>query len=229
MTIENYFGDWCKVVDLNEAEKIMKKLVSLKSPTCPTIKNIFKAFELCSLNDLRVLILGQDPYNNLKEGTPVATGVAFANSPDTLESQISPSLEVLRDSIIDFTLPHYSINFDKSLEKWEKQGVLMLNSALSVSIGNPGSHSLLWRPFIKSLLLNLSKNTTGIVYVLMGTSAQSFEPFIDTRFNHIIKVRHPAYYARTKTAMPSDLWQQINNILIGQNGYGIEWYKESIN
>jgi uracil DNA glycosylase len=62
----------------------------------------------------------------------------------------------------------------------------------------------------------------------MGNQAQNFEPFINARFNHIIRIRHPSWYARNKTRMPSDIWNEVNNILIGQNGYGIEWYKEVI-
>ena len=156
----------------------------------------------------------------------MATGIAFANSLDTQDNSYSPSLEILRESVIDYTIPHRTIIFDPSLEKWEEQGVLLLNSALTCEVGRVGSHYLLWRPFIISLLTNLSKCSSGIVYVLMGSQAQSLEPYINKQFNHVIHIRHPSYYARTKSRMPSDVWQKINNILIGQNGYGIEWYKE---
>lgn len=132
MTIEEYFGEWRKVVDINEADRIIRKLAGLKQQVCPQIKDIFKAFTLCSLSDLKVLILGQDPYNNLINSRPVATGIAFANSSDTLQCNYSPSLDVLMESVIDFTYPHQSIIFDASLEKWEKQGVLLLNSAGAV-------------------------------------------------------------------------------------------------
>ena len=135
-------------------------------------------------------------------------------------------MEILKESVIDFTIPHRTIIFDPSLEKWEEQGVLLLNSALTCQQGKVGSHSLLWRPFIKSLFTNLSEQACGIVYILMGTDAQSFETYINKQFNHIIRIRHPSYYARTKTKMPSNIWQDVNNILIGQNGYGIEWFKE---
>lgn len=222
MTIQEYFGDWSKVVDLNEADRIMKKLSASKTVICPQLKDIFKAFTLCPLNTLRVVVLSQDPYP--QKG--VATGIAFANSPDTPESQYSPSLEVLRESVIDYTIPHRTINFAPDLEKWEEQGVLLLNSALSCEMGRVGSHILLWRPFITSFLTNLSKCSTGIVYVLMGSQAQTLEPYINSHFNYVIRIRHPSYYARTKTRMPSDIWKQINKILISQNGYGIEWYKE---
>ena len=225
MTAEQYFGDWSRVVDIKEAEKA---LLALRGQSiCPLPKDIFKAFHLCSLNNLKVLILGQDPYPTTNHlSLPTATGIAFANSPDTPKLLFSPSLEVLRDSVIDFTVPHGTINFDPSLETWEEQGVLMLNSALTCMVGKPGSHSLLWRPFISSLITNLSLHLTGIVYVLMGSAAQSFESCINQHSNHIIRIRHPAWYARTNTRMP-DIWKDINQILMGMYGEKVEWYKES--
>ena len=228
MTIQEYFGDWSDVIDLNEADRIIRKLSASKD-VCPLPKDVFKAFHLCPLSNLRVVICGQDPYPNLtvQGGSdtlkiPVATGLAFANAPDT--KSLSPSLEVLRESVIDFSRPHEMINFDPSLEKWEEQGVLLLNSALTCQTGKVGSHTLLWWPFMKSLFSNLSKHATGIVYVLMGSQAQNLEPYIDKRFNHVIRIRHPSWYARNRAVMPSDLWSNINDILIGQNGYGIKWY-----
>ena len=222
MTIQEYFGDWCKVIDTTEADRVLKKLISSKQIICPKIKDIFKAFTLCSLHDLKVVILSQDPYPQADR----ATGIAFANSKDTLQDNYSPSLEVLMESVIDFSCPHDNIIFDPSLEKWEAQGVLMLNSALSCTLGKVGSHTLMWRPFIKSFLTNLSCYDTGIIYVLMGTEAQSFLPYINSKYNHIIYTKHPSWYARNHIPMPSDLWHQINKILIGMYGYGIEWYKE---
>lgn len=222
MTIQEYFGDWSKVIDLAEADRILRKLSASKNIICPKLKDIFKAFTLCPFSNLRVVILGQDPYPQ----KDIATGLAFANKSNTPESHLSPSLEVLKESVINYNIPHRTINFDPSLEKWETQGVLLLNSALSCDLGKVGSHVLMWRPFIKSLLINLSKYHTGLVYVLMGTQAISLEPYINRRFNHVIRIRHPSWYARQKQRMPSDIWQEINSILISQNGYGIEWYEE---
>ena len=222
MTIQEYFGDWSKVVDLQEADRIIKKLSASNHIICPQLKDIFKCFRLCSLSNLRVVLIGQDPYP--QKG--VATGLAFANSPDTPEDSYSPSLEILRESVINYTIPHRRVTFAPDLEKWEAQGVLLLNSALSCEVGRVGSHTLLWRPFIKSLLTNLSKYHTGLVYLLMGTQAQSLEPYINKQFNHVIHIRHPSWYARQRQRMPSDIWQEINSILIAQNGYGIEWFTE---
>lgn len=226
MTIQEYFGDWCKVIDTKEADGIIRKLRASRQVICPQIKDIFKAFTLCKLHDLKVVIIGQDPYPDLLEGKPRATGIAFANPKGTPQKSYSPSLDVLMESVIDYTLPHGSVIFDPSLENWEKQGVLLLNAALSCTLGRIGSHALMWRPFMRSLLTNLSNYDTGIVYVLMGAEAQSLEPYINPKYNHIIKVRHPSWYARNHTIMPSDLWHEINRLLVGHYGFGVEWYKE---
>lgn len=227
MTIEEYFGDWAGIVDLNQANSIIKRLNASNERICPNVRDIFKAFRLCSFHNLRTVFIGMDPYSDLYKGKPRATGIAFANSSEIFEEDYSPSLKVLMESVIDFTIPHQIVTFDSSLEKWEEQGVLLLNSALSCKQGETGSHTLLWRPFLKSFLTNLSKHTTGIVYVLMGNDAQSFEECVNKQFNFVLKTRHPSYYARTKTKMPSDIWHKVNSILVGQNGYGIEWYKET--
>lgn len=221
MTVEEYFGEWSKVVDTVEANRVIKSLIASRQVVCPKIKDIFKAFTLCSLQDLKVVIIGQDPYFDNK-----ATGIAFGNSINTPKESYSPSLEILMESVINFSCPHGRITFDASLEKWETQGVLMLNSALSCIAGKPGSHYLLWRPFITSFLSNLSTYTSGIVYVLLGSQAIGLASYINQRYNHIIKAKHPSWYARNRCPMPHDLWSQIDKILIGIYGYSIEWYKE---
>ena len=226
MTIDEYFGDWSKVVDLKEADRVIRKLSASPYVVCPSVTNIFKAFRLCPFYNLQVVFLGLDPYATLYCGKPKATGIAFANAAETPIEDYSPSLDVLRESVIDYTKPHGIITFDPSLEKWERQGVLLLNSALSCQAGKTGSHTLLWRPFIQSFLQRLSNYTAGVVYVLMGDTAVSFESDINRNSNYIIRCRHPSFYARTNSRMPSDIWKQIDSILIGQRGYSIEWFKE---
>ena len=167
------------------------------------------------------------PYPNIINGKPVATGLAFANSSDTPEESYSPSLGILRESVIDFTIPHRTINFAPDLEKWEEQGVLLLNSALSCQLGKPESHTLMWRPFISSFLTNLSKWSSGIVYVLMGSQAQSFEHCINANNNYIIHCRHPSWYARTHQRMPSDIWRQIDEIMVNLYDEKINWFDEN--
>jgi uracil DNA glycosylase len=79
---------------------------------------------------------------------------------------------------------------------------------------------------VSSTLKNLSDYTTGIIYVLLGKQAQSFEPYIDRRFQDIIRERHPAYYVRTHKTMPIDLFVGINKLLNEKNGEKIKWIDE---
>lgn len=222
MTISNTFNDWERLID---TKLLLSTLNQLNiTSICPSKENVFKAFQKCNFKDLKVVMLGQDPYP--QKG--VATGILFGNSKDTLEKNLSPSLKVIKEAAIDYTIFHnYPIEFDNTLESWANQGILMLNSALTCEINKIGSHTMLWRPFISSLLHNISKNTSDIVYVLFGQQAQTLEPYISKNNNYIIKVNHPAFYARTNTRMPSDIFNEINKYL-REHYYGktIKWYKE---
>lgn len=228
MSIEDYFGEWKNVVPLGEVSDIMANLKKSKSVFCPLLKDVFKAFEVCPYSNLKVVVLGQDCYPDMRNGKPVATGVAFANSKDTPVDRYSPSLKILMDSFIDFSIPHGRINFDPSLEQISSQGVLFMNTALTCVAGRPGSHMLLWRSFIQSFLKNLSRHKTSIVYVLLGSEAQALKDCIDGRYNYILTDKHPAFYARMKTSMPCGIWKSVNDIIKSINGKEeeIKWFQE---
>ena len=223
MTIDEYFGDWMKVLDRNETMKIIGWLKSVNQSTlCPSIRDVFKAFKLCPYNSCRVVFISQDPYP--QKG--VAQGILFGNSSNTPENKLSPSLKVIKESVINFEIPHNLINFDNSLESWAKQGILMINSALTVEMNKIGSHVMLWRPFIASLLKKLSENDTGIIYVLFGKQAQTFKPYINKQFNTVLEENHPAYFARTGEAMPHTVFEQISKLTKEMYGMPITWYQE---
>ena len=224
MTLDEYFGDWMKVIDRIELNNVMAKVRQeySKKPLCPAQSDVFRAFELCPLKDLKVVMLLQDPYSQ----KDIATGLALANNSKTLESELSPSLKIIKEAVIDFEVSHNCIIFDQTLESWARQGILMLNSALTVEMNRIGSHVMLWRPFIAKLLKNLSEYDTAIVYVLFGRQAQTFKPYINDRFNHIIEIEHPAYFARSGTKMPHQLFIDISNRVKEIYGVPIEWYKE---
>lgn len=224
MTLDEYFGDWMKVIDRTELESVMSKvrLEYKRRLLCPAQSDVFRAFKLCSLKDLKIVMLGQDPYP--QKG--VATGVLFGNRKEVSNDDLSPSLNVIKEAIIDFEIPHNNIIFDQTLESWAKQGILMINSALTVEVNKIGSHVMLWRHFIAKLLKNLSNYDTAIVYVLFGKQASTFKPYIDSKFNHIIEIEHPAYFARTNTKMPHQLFIDISNKVKGIYGVPIKWYEE---
>lgn len=222
MTIDEYFGDWMKVLDRNETMKIMGWLRSINQSTlCPSIKDVFKAFKLCPYNNCRVVFIGQDPYPQ----RGVAQGVLFGNSSDTPENKLSPSLQIIKESVINFEIPHNLITFDPTLESWAKQGILMINSALTTEVGKIGIHMMKWRPFMIAFLKQMSMINPGIIYVLFGSQAQILEPYI-SKNNYVLKIEHPAYFARTNKKMPYHIWKDINKILYDLYGERIEWFKE---
>ena len=222
MTIDEYFGDWMKVLDRNETMKIMGWLRTINKETlCPNIKDVFKAFKLCPYNKCRVVFLSQDPYSQ----RGVAQGVLFGNSSDTPENKLSPSLQIIKESVINFEIPHNLITFDPTLESWAKQGILMINSALTTEVGKIGVHMMKWRPFMIAFLKQMSMINPGIIYVLFGSQAQILEPYI-SKNNYVLKIEHPAYFARTNKKMPYHIWKDINKILYDLYGERIEWFKE---
>ena len=223
MTIDEYFGDWMKVLDRNETMKIMGWLRTVNKETlCPNIKDVFKAFKLCPYNKCRVIFVGQDPYPQ----RGVAQGVLFGNSSNTPENKLSPSLQVIKESVINFEIPHNLITFDPTLESWAKQGILMLNSALTTEVGKVGIHTLKWRPFIGSFLKNMSEKNPGIIYVFFGSQAKSLNTYINNNNNYKLFIEHPAYYARLNKRMPSDIWYTVQKLVYNIYGTSIEWYKE---
>ena len=226
MNIEYFrkvFGNWWNYIDYKELEKVIDSLnIKYKeSIILPNKQDVFKAFTYCNPNILRVIMVGQDPYPQ----RGIATGLAFANN---TQDNISPSLKVIRDTINDYAKSRGDLMpiIDNSLISWANQGVLLLNSALTVEENKPSSHSLLWRPFIKTFLRNMSLTRPDIIYVFFGKEAQSFIPYLsDFLYNPIVlKENHPAYYARTDIPMDYTIFKEIDNYTKQMNNDTIQWY-----
>lgn len=205
MTAEEYFGDWIRVIDKDELMKVMRWIQTLDdSNICPSKKNIFRAFQLCPYKELRVVCIGMDPYPQ----PGVATGILFGNSPTVEERLLSPSLKVVKKAV------NATSDFDNTMKKWARQGILMINSALTCKVNQIGSHVDIWRPFVSKLIHNLSRTRPDIIFVMFGAQAQSFNKEI--KGNKIINVKHPAYYARMGFPMPSEPFEEINRLLTEQ-------------
>lgn len=222
MILEEYFGDWMKVIDKRELLKATSFIKSLytKNLCTPAYGDIFKAFEYTPYNELKVVMLAQDPYP--QKG--VATGIAFANKGSAVT--MSPSLQVLEEAVVDYTNPDcMNRSFDKTMRLWCEQGILLLNSSLTVQVGNPGSHSVYWRPFIISLLKKLALYNPGLIYVLWGSSANSFISYINPK-DTILKLNHPAYYARTNTKIDPSFFIELNDIVYSKYGFKLKLYNK---
>lgn len=219
MTLEEYFGDWMKVIDKKELLKVTKNINILYKTKkySPQYKDIFKAFHITPYNNLHTVMLFQDPYPN-----NMATGIAIGNRNDIIN--LSPSLEVLKEAAIDYTVPHYGLQFDNTLESWSKQGILMLNTALTVEYGNPGSHSVLWRNFMIKLIKNLNTYNPGLIWVLWGTSAKSFRNYITS--GNIVEEYHPAYYARNNSKISRTFFRELKRTIKRQFDVDVEWFHE---
>lgn len=220
--IKSGLGDWSKVINISILINILQKLSVeyQRVPVTPDKSQIFKAFKLCEYNNLKVIMLGQDPYPQ----AGVATGILFGNREGVSEDALSPSLKIIKQAVISPNEPHGIIRFDNTLESWAKQGVLMINSALTVRTNQIGSHVMLWRSLISELLMNLSDYNPGLIYVLFGSQAQTFKPYINKN-NTIFEVKHPAYYARTGQRFETTLFEDIAQRLKDTNNFDIKWYE----
>lgn len=224
MSLDEYFGDWMKVIDKSKLNPILNFLNTeyKRKPICPKQEDVFRAFRLCPYNDLKIIMLGQDPYPQ-KE---VATGILFGNNKEIPTEDLSPSLQIIKEAVINLEIPHNYITFDPTLESWAKQGILLINSSLTVEMNKIGSHIMLWRPFISSLLYNISHKESGIIYVLFGNQAKTFRPYINHYNSIILEENHPAFYCRLGKKMSSNIFNQIDKYVKENFKEKIIWYKE---
>lgn len=223
MKADEYFGDWIDVIDAKELRRVVTWVNKVNSSIlCPSPKNIFRAFRACSFKDCKVVFLGQDPYPQ----AGVATGILFGNSADTSEDTLSPSLKVVKEAAINYEIPHNRVEFDNTLESWAKQGILMINSALTCEVGKVGSHFEMWKPFVSKLIHNMSTKNNGLIFVLFGNQAQSFRRDIVNSLC-TMEVYHPAYFSRKGTKMPYSVFTDINQKLKEQYNYQIKFYEET--
>lgn len=180
----------------------------------PKFKDLFKAYELCNYNDLKVVIVGQDPYP--QEG--VADGIAFSCSKTNKEQ---PSLRYIFDEL---QTQYPDAARDCDLSRWAKQGVLMLNTALTCEVDNIGAHVNIWKDFTKAMICHiLNDHHNNVEFVFMGAKAKPFAKLLN---NDISKhfVAHPAAAAYRGGKWDSNnLFKKINENLIN-NGYEpINW------
>lgn len=220
INFKEYINGYYNILDKNLLKNILLSLSIKRKEDIiyPDNMSLFEAFYYCKYKDLKVVILGQDPYPNKN-----ATGIAFGNNINTIE--LSPSLNILKEAMLGVNI-NKNISFDITLQSIAKQGILFLNTALSVINNKPGSHLLLWRPFIIDFLNKLSLYDTGIIYLLLGNTAQTYEKYINKKFNIIMKEKHPSYYAITKQKMPEKVFRDIENIIFNYYNEKIKFYGE---
>lgn len=191
----------------------------------PLLQDVFRAFDLCPLENVKCVIVGQDPYHNLGPGgLPQANGLCFS-----CRGRIQPSLaniyqELKREYADDFVIPE-----NADLSGWALQGVLLLNTCLTVKPGKPGSHGMIWAGFITCVLRDIAEVNPKCIYLLWGVEAYRLAPTIP---NSSIKLRasHPSPYSAGKgrgSEMPAfnacGHFKKVNEYLKEQGKTEILW------
>ena len=175
---------------------------------------IFKAFELCPLPEVKVVILGQDPYH----GYGQAMGLSFS-VPDGVPAP--PSLKNIFKEIEDDL--GVKMSGRPNLEKWARQGVLLLNAVLTVRAGEPTSHSAIgWQEFTDAVIRCISEKREGVVFMLWGNYARSKAPLIDPYRHTILQAAHPSPLARG-AFFGCRHFSQANAILRSEGLEPIDW------
>ena len=175
---------------------------------------IFKAFELCPLPEVKVVILGQDPYH----GYGQAMGLSFS-VPDGVPAP--PSLKNIFKEIEDDL--GVKMSGRPNLEKWARQGVLLLNAVLTGRAGEPTSHSAIgWQEFTDAVIRCISEKREGVVFMLWGNYARSKAPLIDPYRHTILQAAHPSPLARG-AFFGCRHFSQANAILRSEGLEPIDW------
>ncbi|OIQ25195.1 uracil-DNA glycosylase [uncultured Vibrio sp.] len=199
-----------KVMSFLESERAAGKSIY------PEQKNVFSAFELTPFDEVKVVILGQDPYH----GPNQAHGLSFSVLPDV---KIPPSLvniyKELAQDIDGFTIPSHGF-----LGHWAEQGVLLLNTVLTVEQGKAHSHSKIgWETFTDHMIDKIAQHHEGIVFLLWGAHAQKKGRFIDRDKHHVLTSPHPSPLSAHRGFLGCQHFSQTNTILKKQNQRTIDW------
>lgn len=183
----------------------------------PPDNEIFNAFKLTALADLKVVILGQDPYH----GPNQAHGLAFSVRRGV---RVPPSLlniyKELALEYADFKPPQHGF-----LQSWAEQGVLLLNTVLTVEANQPNSHRQLgWEQFTDQVIQKISANTSGIVFLLWGSHAQKKARLIDGKRHFILNAPHPSPLSAHRGFLGCGHFLQANSLLQSAGKQQINWH-----
>ena len=182
----------------------------------PPIESVFNSLVLTPFHSIKVVIIGQDPYH----GEGEANGLSFSVNEGI---KIPPSLrnifKELSSDINGFEIPNHG-----NLEKWAKQGVLLLNASLTVVKDTANSHSKIgWEKFTNKIIESISNNKENIVFILWGNNAHEKMEFINPNKHYIIKSVHPSPLSASRGFFGSKPFSKTNEYLIKNNKTPIDW------
>jgi len=207
---EEFEKDYFKqIVTFLRAEKSAGKIIYPPGPL------IFNAFNKTPFSKVKVVLLGQDPYH----GKGQAMGLSFS-VPNGIPKP--PSLvNIFKELENDLGIPP-AISGD--LEKWAKQGVLLLNASLTVRQNEAASHSKIgWLQFTDSVILKISELKEGVVFLLWGRFAQDKQSLIDETKHHVLKAAHPSPFSADKGFFGCRHFSKTNELLAIHGKEPVDW------
>ncbi|MGL9760592.1 MAG: uracil-DNA glycosylase [Symbiopectobacterium sp.] len=182
----------------------------------PPQKDVFNAFRYTEFNQVKVVILGQDPYHRPNQ----AHGLSFSVRPGIpAPSSLMNMYKELANDVPGFKIPQHGC-----LQSWAEQGVLLLNTVLTVEAGQAYSHANLgWETFTDRVISVLNEKRDGIVFLLWGVHAQGKGSIIDTQRHHVLKSSHPSPLSAHRGFLGCHHFSKTNQFLIQQGQSPIDW------
>lgn len=221
-----FINDWEKALSKEFKKPYYLKLYNTvrseysKTTVYPPSEEIFTAFNLTDINDVKVLILGQDPYHEPGQ----AHGLSFSVKPGVA---IPPSLLNIYKELED-ELSLYIPN-NGYLEKWAKQGVLMLNTVLTVRAHNANSHKGIgWEEFTDAAIMALNELDKPIVYMLWGSNARSKAKMLNNKKQLVLEAPHPSPLSSYRGFFGCNHFIKCNEFLKANGLSEIDWQIENI-
>ncbi len=204
---QSYF---LSIIDLLNTERADGKIIF------PQRELVFNAFNKTSFDNLRVVILGQDPYHNPGQAHGLSFSVPVGTKPP--RSLINIFKEIQSDIGVEMPLEY------GNLTHWAEQGVLLLNAFLTVRLNEPASHAKIgWMDFTDAVIKKISDNKKGIIFLLWGNFAQQKQALIDEDKHFLLKAAHPSPFSANRGFFGCKHFSKTNELLIQQGYSPIDW------
>lgn len=210
---------WQSAKDELEFVSSMLEKEEKKYTLFPLEHELYNAFYDLFPESVKVVIVGQDPYHGQNpDGSPQANGMAFSTRPDkTPPSSLKNIFKEIKKNYPDFSEPQ-----DGYLGPWKDQGVLLLNSSLTVRQDKAGSHKQLWYGFIKKVIQAVCTANPSCIFVLWGRKSQELEKFVSNRV-YVLKAAHPSGLSANRGFFGCQHFSEINEILERNDKEPIDW------
>jgi len=204
-----------------ELRKILDKINEYDEIIYPKEKDLLRGLFYYDPNEIKLLLLGQDPYINQENDLPQAMGLSF--SVPKKHKKIPPSLKnifkEIKNNYPDFNIPTHGL-----LKRWaKKEKILLLNSALTVCAGKSNTHAQIWKEFTDKLIKWFQNKNEGCIFLLMGSFAHKKVELIDEKKHKIFKTIHPSPLSAYNGFFGCNVFKQINNYLEENKRDIINW------